>query len=349
MKKIDWKKFIVFLFLVTVLAAPVSAGAVTLNVYNWGDYIDMDTLYAFTERTGIRVVYDTFETNEDMYTKLKNTPTSYDLIFPSDYMIERMIRERMLLPIDLAAMPNASEHTDPRFLNQAYDPEQAFSVPYTWGTVGILYNTAMVPEVPASWDALWDANYANDILMLNSARDTIGAALKRLGYSLNSADPGELEAAKQSLVEQSPLVLAYVVDEVKDKMIAGEAALALVWSGDAQYCMDENPDLDYVVPGEGSNLFFDAMCIPVNSKNPAEAQMLIDFLCEPEIAMQNYQYVGYAIPNTGAIELMGEEYTDSMVSNPPQEVLDRCEVFRHLGDDVKVYDRIWTEILTSMF
>jgi len=347
MKKFFATLMVLSLFLMA--AAPPASASVTLNVYNWGDYIDLDTLDEFTARTGIRINYEVFETNEDMYTKLKRSATSYDLIFPSDYMIERMIREQMLQPIDFSAMPHAETYTDPRFLHQVYDPDQAYSVPYTWGTVGILYNTAMVPEAPASWDVLWDEAYANDILMLNSARDTLGAALKRLGYSLNSVDPGELEQAKQSLIEQSPLVLAYVVDEVKDKMIAGEAALALVWSGDAQYCMDENPDLDYVVPFEGSNLFFDAMCVPASSKNPIEAQMLIDFLCEPEIAMQNYLYVGYAIPNLGAIELMGGDYTDSMVSNPPQEVLDRCEVFRHLGDDVKLYDRIWTEIIMSLF
>ncbi|MCL2810546.1 MAG: ABC transporter substrate-binding protein, partial [Clostridia bacterium] len=318
------KKFVATLALILlVVPATLASASVTLNVYNWGDYIDMDTLDQFTARTGIRINYEMYETNEDMYTKLKRSATSYDLVFPSDYMIERMIREEMLLPIELSAMPNAMQHTDPRFLNQVYDPQQAYSVPYTWGTVGILYNTNMVPEPPTSWDALWDENYAYDILMLNSARDSIGIALKRLGYSMNSVDPDELEAAKQSLIEQSPLVLAYVVDEVKDKMIAGEAALALVWSGDAQYCMDENPDLDYVVPLEGSNLFFDAMCVPASSRNPVEAQMLIDFLCEPEIAMQNYEYVGYAIPNTGAIELMGEDYTDSMVSNPPQDVLER--------------------------
>jgi len=226
------KKFVAILvFIFLVASATLASANVTLNVYNWGDYIDMDTLDEFEARTGIRVVYDTYETNEDMYTKLKNIPTSYDLIFPSDYMIERMIRERMLLPIDLTDMPNAQQYTDPRFLNQVYDPEQAYSVPYTWGTVGILYNTNMVSEPPASWDALWDEAYAYDILMLNSARDSIGIALKRLGYSMNSVDPAELEAAKQSLIEQSPLVLAYVVDEVKDKMIAGEAALA--WYGAA--------------------------------------------------------------------------------------------------------------------
>ena len=336
--------------LILLCAWPAAAGdKITLNVYNWGDYIDQDTLEIFTARTGVGINYEVYETNEDMYTKLKRSKTSYDVIFPSDYMIERMIGERMLLPLDWDAMPNAREQTDPRFLRQPYDPESAYSVPYTWGTMGILYNTALADQPPADWNALWDETYANDLFMLNSARDTIGIALKRLGYSLNSTDPAELEAAKQSLIEQSPLVLAYVVDEVKDKMIAGEAALALVWSGDAQYCISENPDLAYMVPPEGSNLFFDAMCVPTTSKHPAEAQAFIDFLCEPEIAAQNFLYVGYAIPNLGAADILGEEYADSPISNPPQDVLDRCEVFRHLGEGAKTYDRLWTEIITSVF
>ncbi len=346
-------KKVVSLFMVLALAAalalPAAAETVTLNVYNWGDYIDQATLDLFTERTGIKINYEVYETNEDMYTKLKKSNTSYDVIFPSDYMIERMIREKMLTPLDYAAMPNAKEQTDPRFMNQAYDPDSAYSVPYTWGTMGILYNTTMVEATPTSWNDLWNEAYANNLLMLGSARDTIGITLKHLGYSLNSVDEKELEAAKQALIDQSPLVLAYVVDEVKDKMIAGEAAIALVWSGDAQYCISENPELAYMVPPEGSNLFFDAMCVPASSKHPAEAQQFIDFLCEPEIAKQNYEYVGYAIPNIGATALLGEDYQSSPVSNPPQETLDRCEVFRHLGEDAKVYDRIWTEIVTSVY
>ena len=330
-------------------ALPASAAdQVTLNVYNWGDYIDPDTLDIFEQRTGIRVNYELYETNEDMYTKLKMTSTSYDVVFPSDYMVERMIQEKMLLPLDYTAMPN-TEQIDPRFLNQTYDPASAYSVPYTWGTMGILYNPTLVDEAPASWGSLWDEQYAGNILMLNSPRDTIGITLKHLGYSLNSLDENELAEAKQALIDQSPLVLAYVVDEVKDKMIAGEGSVALVWSGDAQYCMTENEELAYMVPEEGSNLFFDAICIPTSSKNPVEAAMFIDFLCEPEIAMQNYLYVGYAIPNMGAIALMGEEYEDSMVSNPPQDILNRCEVFTNLGDGARVYDRIWTEIITSIY
>lgn len=344
------KKWVLLLLcLVLLLSAPLSLAEekVTLNVYNWGDYIDPETLKLFEARTGIRVNYEVYEGNEDMYTKLKKSNTSYDVVFPSDYMVERMIREGMLLPLNFDNIPNAAQ-VDPRFMNLPYDPENTYSVPYTWGTMGILYNTTKVEEAPTSWASLWDEQYAGDILMINIGRDTIGITLKSLGYSINATDPDQLAQAKQKLIDQSPLVLAYVVDEVKDKMIAGEAAMALVWSGDATYCMSENPDLDYVVPQEGSNIFFDAMCVPTASKHQAQAEMFINFLCEPEIARINYDYVGYAIPNQGAIDLMGEEYMDSPVNNPPQEVLDRCEVFVHLGDDAKVYDKIWTEIITSL-
>ncbi|MDR3051416.1 MAG: ABC transporter substrate-binding protein [Oscillospiraceae bacterium] len=346
------KKVLLTLLALYLALCPLALAAaeeqVTLNVYNWGDYIDPDTLAVFEERTGIRINYELYETNEDMYTKLKKSKTSYDVIFPSDYMVERMIHEEMLLPLDYTAMPY-TQNIDPRFLNASYDPTHAYSVPYTWGTMGILYNTTMVDEAPADWDALWDARYDKSILMLNSPRDTIGIALKRLGHSLNSINPTELEEAKQSLIAQSALVLAYVVDEGKDKMVSGEAALALVWSGDAQYCIERNPELAYVVPPEGSNLFFDAICVPTSSKHPAEAMRFIDFLCEADIAAQNYEYVGYAIPNSAAVELMGDAYAASAVSNPPDETLSRCEVFTNLGDDTRIYDRIWTEIITSIY
>lgn len=340
------KLFLLSLCCLLALGAAPALAADVVNVYNWGDYIDPDTLDLFTERTGIRVNYDLYETVEDMYTKIKRSNTSYDVIFPSDYMIERMIQEEMLLPIDFGNVPEYAQ-IDPRFQGQPFDPEDQYSVPYTWGTMGILYNTTLVEEAPTSWSALFDPQYAGNVLMLN-ARDSIGITLKYLGYSLNSTDPDEVEEAKALLIEQGrEIVLAYVVDEVKDKMIGGEAALALVWAGDATYCMSENPDLNYVIPEEGSNLFFDSMCIPTSSQNKEAAEAFINFLCEPEIAAINYEYVGYAIPNLGAIELLGEEYLDSPVSNPPQELLDLCEVFRH-GPQAQLYERVWTEIITSL-
>ena len=324
-----------------------TACAETISVYNWGDYIDVETLKQFTEETGIEVIYEVYETNEDMYAKIANGGSSYDVIFPSDYMVERMIGEKLLQPIHWENVPNAA-NIDERFLRMSYDPESAYSIPYTWGTMGILYNTQMVEETPVSWQTLMDPNYEMDMLMLNSPRDTLGIALVMTGHSLNSTDPADLEDAKQLLIQQKPMVLAYVVDEVKDKMIAGEAAVALVWSGDATFCMDESDELDYVVPEEGSNIFFDAICIPANAKNVSGAEKFIDFLCRADIAAKNYEYVGYAIPNQAAIELLGaEEYNASPVNNPPQEVLDKCEVFHYLGDDTKLYDQIWTEIISE--
>ena len=341
------KKCVWLILCLTLLCPVLALAQETINVYNWGDYIDVEVLDQFEQETGIKVIYETFETNEDMYAKIAMGGSSYDVIFPSDYMIERMIQENLLQKINWENIPNVA-NIDPRFLHEDYDPEAAYSVPYTWGTMGILYNKEMVEETPTSWDTLMDETYTMDMLMLNSPRDTLAIALVMAGHDLNSVDPADLEDAKNLLIEQKPMVLAYVVDEVKDKMIGGEAAVALVWSGDATFCMSESEELDYVVPQEGSNIFYDSICIPANARNVSGAEKFIDFMCRADIAAKNYEYVGYAIPNTAAIELLGEEeYNASSVNNPPQEVLDKCEVFRYLGEDTKLYDQIWTEIISE--
>lgn len=331
----------------TVPASPVPMTGETISVYNWGDYIDAEVIDIFEAETGIKVIYETFETNEDMYAKIAMGGSSYDVIFPSDYMVERMIREQLLQPINWNNVPNV-KNIDPRFMNESYDPEGQYAVPYTWGTMGVLYNTEMVISEPDSWDVLLDETYKMDMFMLNAPRDTMAIALVMCGHDLNSTDPADLADAKELLIRQKPLVLAYVVDEVKDKMIAGEATVALVWSGDATYCMSESDELNYVVPKEGSNIFYDAMCIPHNARNVSGAEKFIDFMCRADIAAMNYDYVGYAIPNTAAIELWGaEEYNASPVNNPPQETLDKCQVFKYLGEETKLYDTIWTEIISE--
>ena len=300
-------------------ANPVKMTGETISVYNWGDYIDADVIDIFEAETGIKVIYETYETNEDMYAKIAMGGSSYDVIVPSDYMIERMIREELLQPINWNNVPNV-KNIDPRFTHESYDPDFAYSVPYTWGTMGLLYNTETVLEAPDSWDILLDEEYKMDMFMLNAPRDTTAIALVMAGHELNSTDPADLADAKKLLIDQKPLVLAYVVDEVKDKMIAGEASVALVWSGDATYCMSESDELNYVVPKEGSNIFYDSLCIPRNARNVSGAEKFIDFMCRADIAAMNYDYVGYAIPNTAAIELWGaEEYNSSPVNNPPQE------------------------------
>lgn len=341
------KKWFPLILALILLYPALALAQETISVYNWGDYIDAEVLDLFEEETGIKVIYETYETNEDMYAKIAMGGSSYDVIFPSDYMIDRMIGENLLQKIDWTHVPNAA-NIDSRFLHEDYDPEAAYSIPYTWGTMGILYNRETVEEIPTSWETLMDDTYAMDMLMLNSPRDTLAIALVMCGHDLNSVDPGDLADAKNLLIEQKPMVLAYVVDEVKDKMIAGEASVALVWSGDATFCMSESDELDYVVPQEGSNVFYDSMCIPANARNVSGAEKFIDFMCRADIAAKNYEYVGYAIPNTAAIELLGaEEYNDSPVNNPPQDVLDKCEVFRYLGEETRLYDQIWTEIISE--
>ena len=325
----------------------------TLNVYNWGLYISdgsddsVNVISAFEDLTGIKVNYTTFDSNESLYAKMKSGGASYDVIVPSDYMVGKMIAENMLAELDYDNIPNMANIGE-NYLGWSYDPDNTYSVPYTWGTMGILYNTEMVDEAPTSWNTLMDPTYTMDMLMLNSPRDTLAIALVMTGHDLNSTDPADLEDAKNLLIEQKPMVLAYVVDEVKDKMIAGEAAVAMVWSGDATFCMSENDELDYVVPEEGSNIFYDSICIPANARNVSGAEKFIDFLCRGDIAAMNYEYVGYAIPNTAAIDIIGaDEYNASPVNNPSQEALDHCEVFKYLGDDTKLYDQVWTEIISE--
>ena len=315
----------------------------TLYVYNWGDYMDEDVLKEFETEFNMKVVYDTFSTNEDMYVKIKSGGSTYDVIFPSDYMLTRMLNEGMLEEIDLEKIPN-HKHLDPRLMGTVYDPENRYSLPYMWGTLGILYNTTMVDEEIDSWDALWDPKYSKEILMLDSQRDSIGAALLRLGYSLNTLDLEELAEAGESLREQKPLVLAYVLDEGKDKMVAGEAALALTWSGEAMYGISENEDLAYVIPKEGTNIWFDVMAVPKGSKNLEGAMQFMDFLNRPEIALRNTEYIGYATPHLAARAMLPEEVQNDRQAYPLDEDLEHAEFFVHLGETLRDYDRIWTEV-----
>lgn len=315
----------------------------TLYVYNWGDYIDESLIAEFEAETKMKVVYDTYATNEDMYVKMKSGGSTYDVIFPSDYMLTRMLEEDMLAKLDLLKIPNA-QHIEERFRGLDYDPDNAYSVPYTWGTVGILYNTTMVDEVVDSWDILWDPKYAKEILMLDSQRDSIAVALLKLGYSINTLDPHELEEAGELLKEQKPLVLAYVVDEGQDKMIAGEAALAVVWSGEATNARMENPDLAFAIPKEGTNVWFDVMAVPKDAKNKDGAMRFINFMNDPEIALKNAEYTGYATPNKAARDMLPREVTEDRSIYPEEEDLVDAEIFVNLGQTLSIYDRIWTEV-----
>lgn len=316
-------------------------------VYNWGEYIDPDIIDLFEEETGIDVIYEEFETNEIMYPKIQSGAIAYDVVCPSDYMIQRMIENDLLAEINYDHIPNLKYIGDNYMkMSRQFDPENKYSVPYLWGTVGILYNKKMVDEPVDSWGILWDKKYEDSILMQDSVRDAFGVALKYLGYSLNSTDLDELEAAKNLLIEQKPLVQAYVIDQVRDKMIGGEAALGVIYSGEALYCQQENPDLDYVIPKEGTNIWIDSWVIPKNAKNVENAEAFINFLCRPDIAKMNFDYITYSIPNTAGRDLIEDEsLRNSPIAFPDDSKLENCETFQFLGDDNDaLYNRLWREI-----
>ncbi len=342
------KKWIVLLLVVVLTLALIGCqkDEDIVYVYNWGDYIDENIVDMFEAETGIKVIYEMFETNESMYTKLKNGGNHYDVAIPSDYMITKMIKEDMIQKIDLSKIENYSNIGE-AYKQQAFDPNDEYSIPYFFGTNGILYNKTMVSGPVDSWSILWDEAYENQILMNNSQRDSIMVALKLLGYSMNTTDPAELEEAKNLLLEQRDLVLAYVVDNGKDMMINEEAAFLVTWNGDAIWLIDENPNLDYVIPQEGSNIWIDSMVIPTNAKNVDNAHKFIDFMLREDIAYLNTDYVGYSTPNMKAFEMLDESMKNNTIAYPDLDQLNGMEVFIDLGEDLELYNDIWLEITSQ--
>lgn len=316
-------------------------------VYNWGEYLDPKTIELFEEETGISVTYEEYETNEIMYPKIVSQAIAYDVVCPSDYMIQRMIENDLLAEINLDNIPNI-KNMDPTYMEQSksFDPKNKYSVPYCVGTVGILYNKSMVKEPVDSWDILWNPKYKDSILMQDSVRDAFAVALKRLGHSINSTEVDQLAAAAEDLMEQKPLVQAYVVDQVRDKMIGNEAALGVIYSGEAGYTKRENPDLEYVIPKEGSNVWIDSWVIPKNAQNKENAEKFINFMCRPEIALMNFEYLTYSTPNLKAREMIeDEEIRNSKILFPEPENLSNCETFQFLGDDVdSYYNELWNKV-----
>ncbi len=317
-------------------------------VYNWGEYIDPETLELFEEETGIKVIYDEFETNESMYPKIEAGAVSYDVVCPSDYMISRMIKNDMLAELDFDRLPNAKANIGAQYYEQAkgFDPENKYSVPYCWGTVGILYNKTMVDEPVTRWAQLWDEKYADNILMQDSVRDAFMVAEKLNGFSMNTLEPSELETAKNALIEQKPLVQAYVVDQVRDKMIGSEAAIGVIYSGEAIYTQQENPDLEYVIPEEGTNVWIDAWVILKDAPNKENAEKFIDFMCRGDIALKNFEYITYSTPNDAARELIeDEEIRNSPIAFPDLSQYDNLETFSYLGEEGDaVYNELWKEV-----
>lgn len=316
-------------------------------VYNWGEYIDPETITMFEKETGIKVVYDEFETNEVMYPKVEAGATAYDVICPSDYMIQKMIEHDLLAEIDYDNIPNVSNIGQQYFeQSREFDPENKYSIPYCFGTVGILYNKTMVSEPIDSWSVLWDEQYADNILMQDSVRDAFMVALKRNGHSMNTLDENELEAAKNTLIEQKPLVQAYVIDQVRDKMIGNEAALGVIYSGEAIYTQRENEDLEYVIPKEGTNVWIDSWVIPKNAPNKENAEAFINFMCREDIALINFEYITYSTPNTAAQALIeDEDIKNSPIAFPDLSQYENLETYRYLGDEGdSLYNDLWKEV-----
>lgn len=315
-------------------------------VYNWGEYIDPDVLEQFEEETGITVVYDEFETNESMYAKVATGAVHYDLICPSDYMIKKMIDEDLLQAINIDNLENYDQ-IGIQYLEQArqFDPANAYAIPYCWGTVGILYNKTMVDEPIDEWADLWDEKYADNILMQDSVRDAFLVSLKMLGYSANETDETKLQEACDKLIEQKPIVQAYVVDQVRDKMISGEAAIGVIYSGEAIFTQRENADLEYVIPKEGSNVWIDGWVMPKDAENVENAEKFLSFLLRPDIALKNFEYITYSTPNEGARALIeDEDIKNSSIAFPDLSQYE-LEVYQYLGPEIeKIYNDLWKKV-----
>lgn len=328
----------------------VPATGVTINVYNWGEYISngtegsLDVNAEFTRRTGIGVNYTTYDSNESLYAKLAGGGANYDVIIPSDYMISKMLQENMLEELDFSNIPNF-QYIDEKFRDPDYDPGSKYSVPYTWGTVGLFYNTDYIKEDVTSWSVLWDERYSGKILMFDNPRDAFAIAQVRLGHSLNTTNSDEWMEAAQLLKEQKPLVQAYVMDQIFDKMENGEAWLAPYYSGDAGVLVENSDNIRFVIPEEGTNYFVDAMCIPAGAAHKKEAEAYINYMCDPEIAGANMDYVGYGTPESAAKEYLAEEVVSNPIYYPDEETLSRTEVFVNLPEEVSAQvDMLWAEV-----
>lgn len=347
------KKILSAILAVAMLAALIPAlvscnSSKTINMLNWGEYLDPELKTEFKKRTGITINEKTVTSNEEMLKLLEADDCPYDLCIPSDYAVQRLIKGGKLAEINYDNIPNI-KYIDKRFLDisTGFDPENKHSVPYTWGVLGIMYNTTMVDEEDlGSWDLLWNEKYSGKIFMYDSIRDAMAAALCRKGHDLNTVNPAEIDEACEDLIEVNKLVRAWVTDDVKENMINEKGAIALVYSGDAVWCMEPeegNEDLSFYVPEEGSNIYFDNMVIPKNSKKKELAEKFINFLLEPEVAAQNTEYIYYSSPNSKVADLLGDFLKNCPAFNISEEDVKNCKIFLDLGDDIKLYNDAWNK------
>lgn len=332
------------LSITALLSACGSSESVT--VYNWGEYIDESVLDDFEEQTGIKVNYKTFDTNEALYSMLKTGGSDIDVIITSDYMVGRLIKEGMVQKLNYDNIPNFSLVSD-SLKNPNYDPDNAYSVPYMWGTVGIIYNTSMISDPVDSWGALFDPAYSGQIAMIDNSRDALAIALLYLGYSVNTTDEAQLNEAYELLVQQKEIVQTYVMDQIFDKMETGEAAIGTYYAGDYLTMLENNPDLAFAWPKEGTTWFADAMCIPAASTRQENAEKFINFMTDTDICVRNMAQTGYASANGDACEAYASELDEDAyaIMFPDAAFLAGCEMFENLPEEtLALYDNLWTQL-----
>lgn len=333
-----------------LLASCGNSYAGELNVYNWGEFIStgedgsMDVISEFEKKYNIKVNYTNYDTNEELYNILKSSNSSYDVIIPSDYMIAKLIDEDMLAEINFDNIPNYSNIME-SFKGLPFDPDNKYSVPYSWGTVAIVYNKTMVTKQFDNWDILWDKDYANKILMIDNSRDAMAVSMILKGIDPNNLTKADIDTVTQHLKEQRPLVKKYVMDMIFTEMEGNQAAVGVYYAGDIISMMKNNENLSYVQPKDGANRFVDSACIPKNCTNKENAELFINFLLEPEVAKANAEYIGYSTPNQAAYDLLDDETKNNELAYPSQEYLDKCFYFSNLPDDI--YDYMQEQFLRA--
>ena len=323
-------------------------GSNVVNVYNWGEYIDESVLDDFEAATGIKVNYQMYDSNETMYSKIAGGGANYDVVIPSDYMVARLIEEELLAPLNFDNIPNFAD-IDPALKNPAYDPENRYSVPYMWGLMGVIYNTKMVDaEDLGSWDLLWNEKYAGDILMIDNSRDAIGIALKRLGCSYNTTDENQVRQAVDLLVDQWPIVQAYVMDDIFQKLEGANAYIGTYYYGDYLTMYENNPDLGFYIPEEGTNIYVDAMCILKDAPNKENAEAFINYMCSTQAGLKNCEAIWYSSPLLSVREELDPEIADDPYAYPDADIMAKCESYAGLPQNIlDLYDSEWIRLKTT--
>ena len=344
------KKFLIIFILIFLTTFCFNcAASESINVYSWGEFISngadgtINVNSKFTEETGIKVNYKTFQNNEELFAKISGGGADYDVIIPSDYMISRLIEKNMLAKINFENIPNY-KFILPQFKNLNFDPKNEYSVPYMWGVIGIFYNKNEVKE-KINWDILWNSKYKNKILMFDNARDAFAISLLRMGEPINTTDKNIWRKAADELIIQKPLVQAYVMDQIFDKMDNAEAVLAPYYAGDAAAMIKNNPNIGFVIPEEGTNRFIDSMCIPKNSQKKELAEKYINFMCRTDIALANVKKTGYSTPHSEAYNLLDDETKNNPIFYPDENVIAKSQIFVNLPGDINKYiDELWVEV-----